>query len=85
MADTTIGSWLRAGKGRKGVFTLNGATPVVVADKRVTIDSVIGNSLRSGSSSGTPGARTIQSVTAGVGFTIVGTAGDTNQYNYIIE
>jgi hypothetical protein len=66
-----------------GTLTLNGATPVTVANAFVTANSVILFTLKT--VGGTVGAcPAIQTITPGTGFTIAGTAGDTSVYNYII-
>lgn len=60
--------------------TLNGATPVAVADTGVTASSAIFFTLKT--VGGTVGAApTILTITAGTGFTVAGTAGDTSSYN----
>jgi hypothetical protein len=66
-----------------GTFTCNGATPVTVANTNLTANSIILVSLKT--VGGTVGAIPVpQTVTAGTGFTIAGTASDTSIYNYII-
>lgn len=67
-----------------GTFVANGATPVVVADARVTANSVINFSLKT--PGGTVGAYpAIQTITPGTGFTVAATALDTSTYNYQIN
>lgn len=67
----------------RGTFTLNGTTPVAVADTNVTTTSVIVYSFKT--LGGTLGAfPTISSITAGTGFSVEGTAADTSTYNYAI-
>lgn len=67
----------------RGTVTLNGATPVTVAAPMVTANSCINFTLKT--VGGTVGAYpTIQTITAGTGFTIAGTTGDTSTYNYDI-
>jgi len=83
MPNMTYGELVRLQRGRAGTFTLNGSTPVVVANNKVTANSVIDNTIKT--VGGTPAARIITSVTPGVGFTVVGTAGDTSTYNYLIN
>jgi hypothetical protein len=80
MANETTGGMNRQRDAQKRNFTVNGATPVAVADTRVRADTIIENTIRT--VGGTPGARTITSKTPGVGFTVVGTAGDTSTYVY---
>jgi hypothetical protein len=66
-----------------GTVTLNGATPVTVANANVTANSIIDFSLRTvGGSVGA--APVLQTVTPGTGFTVAGTAGDDSIYNYLI-
>lgn len=70
-------------KGKSGQFTMNGATPVVVANKSVTPNSIIIPTLKT--VGGTVGALpSVKTITPGTGFTIAGTASDTSVYNYII-
>ena len=66
-----------------GTFTLNGATPVTVANTAITTSSDVNITLKT--VGGTVGAApTIQTITPGTGFTVQGTAGDTSVYNYSI-
>lgn len=66
-----------------GTVTLNGATPVTVANTTVTANSVIVFTLKT--VGGTVGAvPAIQTITAGTGYTVQGTALDTSVYNYRI-
>lgn len=67
---------------KRGTVVLNGATPVVVAYPGMKITDVILFSLNTvgGSQGAQPYA---DSVTAGTGFNVVGTAGDTSTYNWI--
>lgn len=67
-----------------GTVTLNGATPVTVADTAVDAGSVIIFTLKS-VNSGTVGAYpAVQTITPGTGFTVAGTAGDTGVYQFVI-
>lgn len=67
--------------GRAGTFTLNGATTVSVSNTSTAITDFIGLSLNT--VGGTVGVQPhVSSITAGNGFTIIGTAGDTSVYNY---
>jgi hypothetical protein len=69
--------------GKCGTFVLNGATPVTVSNTSVAITDVIMFSLNT--VGGTVGAYpVIQTITAGTGFTVAGTAGDTSTMNYSI-
>lgn len=66
-----------------GTVTLNGATPVVVADARVTAGSIIIFTLKT--VGGTVGAApVIDTITPGTGFTVKGSASDTSVMNYAI-
>lgn len=66
-----------------GAFTINGATPVTVANTAVTGTSAIIITLDT--VGGTVGAvPAIQTITPGTGFTVAGTASDTSIYNYVI-
>lgn len=67
----------------RGTFTANGASSVTVANANVLITDEIGISLNT--VGGTVGALpAIQTITAGTGFTVKGTASDTSIYNYAI-
>jgi hypothetical protein len=62
-------------------FTLNGSTPVSVADNSVTAKSAIVITLQT--PAGTVGAHpTVKTINPGQGFTVAGTAADTSVYNY---
>jgi hypothetical protein len=66
-----------------GTFTLTEDTPLAVADTAVTADSLILIGLKT--VGGTVGALpAVQSLTAGTGFSIKGTSGDTSVYTYLI-
>lgn len=66
-----------------GTVTLNGATPVAVANARVTANSIIIFTLKT--AAGTVGAYpAIATITPGTGFTVVGTALDTSTYNIAV-
>ena len=71
----------------RGTVTLTGATPVSVTYAGTVLSgagSLITFSLKT--VGGTVGAYpTIQTITAGTGFTVAGTAGDTSTYNWIAE
>lgn len=72
-----------AGKATAGTFVINGVTPVTVANAAVTANSVVLITLKT--PGGTVGAvPAIQTITAGTGFTVLGTAADTSTYNYRI-
>lgn len=73
----------RGANGRVGTFTLNGSTPVTVTNSSVAITDGIFFSLNT--IGGTVGVYpTIATITAGVGFTVAGTALDSSVYNYSI-
>lgn len=83
MANETLGGFWRLLRGpRSGTYTLNGTTPVVVANRLVTPNTIIGRTLKT--IGGTPGTSTITSITPGVGFTVTGSSGDTSTHNYVI-
>lgn len=64
-----------------GTVTLNGATPVTVADTKIDAGSGVIFTLKT--VGGTVGAHpAIQTITVGTGFTVAGTAGDTSTYNW---
>lgn len=65
-----------------GTVTLNGATPITVADAYVTVNSFIIFSLKT--VGGTVSSADLETLTPGVGFTVQGSAGDTSTYSYII-
>lgn len=69
--------------GQRGTFTCNEATPVTVTNANVTANSQVLITLKTvgGTVGATPAVKTI---TAGVGFTVAGTALDTSVYNYAI-
>lgn len=70
--------------GRVGTFVANGVTPVTVSNSSVAITDAIIISLNT--VGGTVGANPpdIQTITAGVGFTVAGLTLDTSTYNYAI-
>lgn len=68
----------------RGTFTANGASAVTVANANVLITDEISISLNT--VGGTVGAiPRLDTITAGVGFTVKGTASDTSIYNYAIN
>lgn len=67
-----------------GTVTINGTSAVTVANANVTANSIITFTLKT--VGGTVGAvPAIQTITAGTGFTVAGTASDTSVYNYSVE
>lgn len=67
-----------------GTVTLNGATPVVVADARVKANSFVSFSLKTVGGTVSPTNPNLQTITPGTGFTVAGVAGDTSTYVYVI-
>lgn len=65
-----------------GTVTLNGATPVTVANANVTANSMIIFTLKT--VGGTVSSADLETVTPGTGFTVQGAAGDTSTYSYVI-
>lgn len=68
---------------KRGTVTLTGAVGVVVANTSVLTSSVIALSFKT--LGGTQGAQpVVTAISAGVSFTVAGTALDTSIYNYAI-
>lgn len=67
---------------RMGTLTLNGATPVVVANTSVTANTRI--FLTPQLAGGTPAHFWVSGRSAGVSFTVTGTAGDTSTVAYLL-
>jgi hypothetical protein len=87
--DTTYsaagkGGVLKQGaNGRVGTWVCNGATPVTISNTSVAISDAIVISLNT--VGGTVGVQPhVVTITAGTGFTAVGTASDTSTYNYAL-
>ncbi|MGL4811900.1 MAG: hypothetical protein ACRCXM_08990 [Beijerinckiaceae bacterium] len=85
--DTVLAPVVAAGMGGianlNGTFTMNGATPVVVANARLGAgDQVIFTLVTVGGTVGDPPS--IKTRTNGTGFTVAGTAADTSVYAYRI-
>jgi hypothetical protein len=79
----TSGGLNRAIRGKTGTFTLTEATPVTVANKNVTENSIIIPTLKT--VGGTVGAiPSVKTITPGTGFTIAGTTSDVSVYNYVL-
>jgi hypothetical protein len=73
----------RGTNGSVGTFVCNGTSAVTVNNTSVAITDAIIISLNT--VGGTVGAvPSIKTITAGVGFTVSGTASDTSTYNYTI-
>lgn len=80
-----IGAKLDAATGANtsvGTFTLDGVTPVAVANTSITASSLV--FISKVSTGGTPGTVPTYTLSAGVGFSVVGAALDTSVYNYLI-
>ena len=79
----TVGPQSVALPGKFGSFTLTQDTPLDVADTSVTANSMILFGLLT--PGGTVGAiPAVQTKTAGTGFNVKGTSGDTSVYTYLI-
>jgi len=80
---TMVGLLVTHPSAPNGTFVANGATAVVVADTRLTANSVIVFTMKT--VGGTPaGAPFLSAATPGTGFSVKAAAGDTSTYNYII-
>lgn len=78
-----IANSVGTGAGLAGTFTLNGATPVTVANANLAVGDIIVYSLRT--VGGTVGAHpSVKTRTNGTGFTVAGTASDTSIFDYRI-
>ena len=67
-----------------GTFVCNGVTPVTVQEPNISANCVVTITLKT--VGGTVGAvPAIQTITAGTGFTVAGTASDTSTYAYKVE
>lgn len=66
----------------RGTFVANGASSVTVVEPNITADSVIVITLKTVGGTVSPTVPSIPTITAGTGFTVVGTASDTSTYNY---
>lgn len=67
-----------------GTFTLNGATPVVVANALVTANSIILITLKTVGGTVSPTLPNVLTITPGTGFTVGGVAADTSVYNFAV-
>ena len=67
---------------RSGKLTLTGATPVVVSNTSVTANTRI--FLTTNVVGGTPGFMWVSAVSAGVSFSVTGTAGDTSTVAWLL-
>lgn len=67
-----------------GTFVCNGATPVTVAELKVTSGSAIVITLKTVGGTVSPSVPYIATITPGTGFTVTGTASDTSTYNYLV-
>lgn len=84
MANETLGGMFRIFAGRSGTVTLNGATPVTVANRFITANSVVVFTVKTPAGTVSPSAPNIQTITPSTGFTVSGTASDTAVYNFTI-
>lgn len=83
LTSLTVNGLLTLGGSPVGTLTLNGATPVVVANTNVTTSSAVIFGLNT--VGGTVGAVPhMSTLTAGTSFSAAGTASDTSIYNYAI-
>ncbi len=67
-----------------GTVTLNGATPVTVANTAVTAGSIVIFTLKTVGGTVSPNAPNVLTITPGTGFTVGGTALDTSTYNFVV-
>lgn len=67
-----------------GTVTLNGATPVTVANAQMTANSVVIFTPKTVGGTVSPNSPNVLTTTPGTGFTVGGTALDTSIYNYVI-
>ena len=79
---TIVGISITVPSAPNGTVVANGVTAVVVADTRITANSVIVFTLKT--IGGTPAAPFCSAVTAGTGFSMKSLAGDTSTYSYLI-
>lgn len=79
---TMVGIFVTAPVTASGTFVANGATPVVVADTRITANSVVVFGLKT--AGGTASAPFMTAVTPGTGFSVATAAANTGTYNYQI-
>ena len=68
----------------QGTVTLNGATPITVANALTSANSSIIFTLKTVGGTVSPNAPNVLTITPGTGFTVGGTALDTSVYNYVI-
>lgn len=82
-SGVTKGAVNRIYNGSMTTFTCNGATPVTVAWKPTTGNTIVHVTLKT--VGGTVGAiPRVVTITPGTGFTIAGSASDTSIYNLVI-
>lgn len=80
---TMVGVLQTAPTTASGTFVANGVTPVVVADTRITANSVVSFGLKT--AGGTASAPFMTAVTPGTGFSVAAAAANTGTYNYQIN
>jgi len=83
VAQTTTGAIAALVTSKTGTVTINGVTPVTVANTNIDANSLVIFTLKT--VGGTVGAiPVVETITPGTGFTAQGTASDTSTYNYLI-
>lgn len=80
----TVAQLAGGGSQQHGTVTLDGDTPVAVANTLVTANSVIIFTVRTPAGTVSPNAPNALTTTPGTGFTVAGSALDTSVYNYVI-
>lgn len=68
----------------QGTVTLNGVTPITVANALVTANSVVIFTLKTVGGTVSANAPNVLTITPGTGFTVGGSASDTSLYTYVI-
>lgn len=81
---TMVGIMASAPVTASGTFVANNATPVTVADTRITASSVVVITLKTVGGTVGASAPAIKTITPGTGFTVTALASDTSTYNYQI-
>lgn len=67
-----------------GTVTLNGVTPITVANTAVTAGSIVIFTLKTVGGTVSANAPNVLTITPGTGFTVAGSASDTSTYNWIV-
>lgn len=81
-AGGTFGATMQSHEEYAGTFTVNGTSPITVAEPNVTANSLVIITLKTVGGTVSPSVPYISTITPGTGFTIVATASDTSVYNY---